>query len=91
MVDGAAVDAKSYEAKIGSVIITLKPEYLETLAAGEHTLTVMFDDGDDVTVKFTIEEPLTPATGDENDMELWFILMAAAFVTAAMTKKKRRA
>jgi hypothetical protein len=91
MVDGAAVEAKSYEAKIGSVIITLKPEYLETLAAGEHTLTVMFDDGDDVTVKFTIEEPLTPATGDENDMELWFILMAAAFVTAAMTKKKRRA
>ena len=43
-------------AESGSVIVKLNPAYLETLSVGEHTLTAQFDDGDDVTVKFTIKE-----------------------------------
>ena len=54
MVDGKAVDKANYTKEKGSVIIKLKSTFLDTLAAGEHTLTAMFDDGDDVTVKFTV-------------------------------------
>ena len=54
MVDGKAVDSENYTKEKGSVIIKLKSAFLDTLSAGEHTLTAMFDDGDDVTVKFTI-------------------------------------
>ena len=66
-VDGKEVGADSYTAEKGSVRITLKPEYLETLNKGEHTLTATFDDGDDVPVKKKkkkkeTEESKTPET-----------------------------
>ena len=54
MVDGKDIDASNYTAQSGSVIVKLKPEYLETLAVGEHTLTALFDDGNNPTAKFTI-------------------------------------
>ena len=53
-VDGKTVDAANYEKIKGSVIIKLKYSFLETLEAGEHTLTAMFDDADEVTVSFEI-------------------------------------
>ena len=56
LVDGKAIKSTDYTAESGSVIITLKPEFLETLSVGEHTLTAMFTDGEDVTVPFTVSE-----------------------------------
>ena len=56
LVDGKAIKSTDYTAESGSVIITLKPEFLETLSVGEHTLTAMFIDGEDVTVPFTVSE-----------------------------------
>ena len=53
-VDGKTVDAANYEKIKGSVIIKLKSSFLETLETGEHTLTAMFDDADEVTVSFEI-------------------------------------
>lgn len=44
-VDNAPVDEGNYTAVEGSVIVTLKADYLNMLAAGKHTLTVNFDDG----------------------------------------------
>ena len=44
-VDGKDVDASRYTVKSGSTIITLKAEYLNTLSAGKHTLTVLYTDG----------------------------------------------
>ncbi|MBR0420316.1 MAG: hypothetical protein IJI66_14235, partial [Erysipelotrichaceae bacterium] len=35
---------EDYTAAAGSVEITLKASYLQTLSVGEHTLTAMFDD-----------------------------------------------
>ena len=52
-VDGAAIDAANYEAKEGSTVVTLKPAYLKTLAVGEHTLTIVSEDGE-ASTKFTI-------------------------------------
>ena len=48
-------------------MLTLKPEYLETLSVGQHSLTVMFDDADAVTVSFSVtEKEAAPAAGNTN-------------------------
>ena len=63
-VHGEAVPEKNafgkanWTAKSGSVIIDLQPSYLETLDVGEHALTAEFDDGDAVSVKFSIKDKL---------------------------------
>lgn len=63
-VDGVDVAATNYTAEPGSVIVKLKPAYLETLSAGEHTLTALFDDGNNVTVNFKVLVP-SPASDDK--------------------------
>ena len=55
-VDGKELGSNDYSFKPGSVVIDLKDDYLNKLSVGKHTLTAMFDDGDDVTVEFTIKE-----------------------------------
>lgn len=52
-VDGAIVDPSNYEVKEGSTIITLKPQYLNSLTSGTHTLTVAYSDGE-ASANFTI-------------------------------------
>lgn len=44
-VDGKVIDRTNYEAKEGSTIITLKAEYLKTLATGSHTFAIVWDNG----------------------------------------------
>ena len=44
-VDGILLDAANYTAVSGSTIITIKPEYLATLAVGEHSIELFFTDG----------------------------------------------
>lgn len=51
---------KDYTAKAGSVIIDLKPSFLETLSVGEHTLTARFIDDIDVNSKFNVVDKPTP-------------------------------
>ncbi len=43
--DGTEIAKEHYTAAAGSTIITLKPEYLQTLTAGEHTVAIRFTDG----------------------------------------------
>lgn len=45
-VDGRAVNQADYTVASGSTKITLKPEYLETLSVGKHSLTVQYTDGE---------------------------------------------
>ena len=45
-VDGRAVNQADYTVASGSTKITLKPEYLETLSVGEHSLIVKYTDGE---------------------------------------------
>lgn len=89
--DGKAVDADCYTAESGSTIITLKAGYLETLAAGEHTLTVLYTDGEAIgtfTIAEKSAEPAKPAglekpaddtgvaqTGDAADIAPWIIML----------------
>ena len=83
-VDGKTVDKNDYEAKEGSVIIDLKPTYLETLSVGEHTLNVAFEDGN-VETTFTIVSAKTnagnlPQTGDAQNPLLYAVI---AFIIVA--------
>ena len=52
-VDGTVVDAENYTAVEGSIVITLKASYLDTLDAGNHTLEVTLADGAAVSSTFT--------------------------------------
>ncbi|MBQ9043620.1 MAG: hypothetical protein IJ111_12505 [Eggerthellaceae bacterium] len=44
-VDGNDVPSSDYTAKAGSVVLALSASYLETLSAGNHELTALFNDG----------------------------------------------
>ena len=77
--------------------MTLKPETLEKLSVGEHTVTVLFDNGEvntDLTVKAANSGSATsPQTGDNSHMGLWIVLMILSLCGLAATffigKKKR--
>lgn len=100
-VDGKAVDENNYKAVSGSTIITLKPEYLETLSTGEHTLTVKYTDGK-ASCKFEVltgtaeenaagdETGSMPATGDRNNIVMWAVLLiiSAGAAAAVISRKK---
>ena len=54
-VDGVQIGVENYEAKSGSTIVTLKSSYLDTLAAGAHSLEILWTDGSASTA-FTIQQ-----------------------------------
>ena len=67
-VDGNIIDAANYEVKEGSTIITLKAEYLKTLAAGSHTFEIVWNDGSagtDFTV--VVNTPSNNGNSSNND------------------------
>ena len=51
--DGALIAEKNYTAESGSTIVALKPSYLETLALGYHTVTIVSTDGE-VSMEFEV-------------------------------------
>lgn len=87
-VDGSLIDEKYYSAVSGSTIVTLKNDYLKTLAVGTHLLTVVYTDGD-CSTNFEIKstqnpvipeqtsntQPTSPQTGDNSHMSLWVALL----------------
>lgn len=90
-VDGKALSASDYEAAAGSLVLTLKAAYLETLSAGKHEITVSFDDGTAAT-SLTVREAGVPAP-DTDDLSagLWPILVILAVAGLALLPLKRRA
>lgn len=74
----------------GSTLITLMPEYMESLASGEHTLTVSYTDGQ-TSCKLYVEEKGetitsdtiasdtgSPKTGDSSNWILWTAILLIA-------------
>ena len=69
-VDGTLIDAKNYTAVSGSTVITLKADYLKTLSAGTHKITVVYTDGEcsaNFEVKKAASEQAKPSEGDKSD------------------------
>ena len=92
-VDGNDIPADAYTIRSGSVIISLKPEYLQTLALGKHTIEAFFDDGESVTAEFTIvpQKDVNPSTGDDFEAYKMMLLMigsAACFIVLLLKRRK---
>lgn len=78
--DGVLIAGENYETQKGSLILTLKSDYLDTLAEGDHRIRILFRDGSVETV-ITIKDPVptptpqpVPKTGDDTNPGLWVIV-----------------
>lgn len=92
-VDGKDVDKANYEVKAGSTIITLKASYLDTLAVGEHTISVVYTDGSTDGAFNVHAKANSPATGDNSHMFLWIALLfisGGAVITLTVVDRKKR-
>ena len=95
MVDNAELSADCYTATEGSIIITLKPEYLSTLAAGTHSISIVSANGvatADFEVQTADTTAVSPKTGDNGQAALWItllILSCGALAAVGIRKKVR--
>lgn len=87
---------EQYTATKGSTIITIKKEYLSTLSAGEHELTVTFSDGS-VSAKIKVAAKKSeniPATGEVTGPATYtgvaLIAAACALGAGVVLSKKRK-
>ncbi|WP_370805439.1 GLUG motif-containing protein [Faecalibacillus intestinalis] len=99
-VDGIIVDTKNYTVSEGSTVVTLKEDYLNTLAAGKHTFEIVWTDGLASTT-FTVvkdnnnlvqvtgnKNSIVTKTGDTTNYVLYSILLMISFVGLVVTVKK---
>lgn len=95
MVDNAELSADCYTATEGSIIITLKSEYLSTLAAGSHSISIVSANGV-ATANFEVQTAdttaVSPKTGDNGQAALWItlLLLSCGALTAVGIRKKVR-
>ena len=89
-VDGKTVSSKNYDCRQGSVIISLKSKWLDTLSVGKHTMTALFSDGS-VDVPFTISKPV-PQTGDHASPLLWagLVLLGILGICGLVVFRKKK-
>lgn len=87
-----------YDLSSGSVIVTLRPEYLDTLDTGSHILKVGFNDGVEVTSSFAVIEKAapdpvpaepsdrkrTPDTSDHSNAAFWQNVLSGSVLTAML-------
>ena len=87
LVDGKPVASENYERQGGGIIVELKASYLETLAEGEHTLTIRSASGD-ATTRFTI------AASNSTNAWVWiiigFIALGIGVTVAVFVIRKRK-
>ncbi len=55
LVDGEEIDEDNHEDSAGSVIVTLLSDYLDSISTGNHTLTIVYENGE-VEANFTVED-----------------------------------
>lgn len=86
-VDGKTLDKSNYIAEEGSIEIYLKAVYLQTLAAGKHTVTILSTEGN-ATAEFTIDgSSASPKTADAG---VALYAAAALLSTAGLAWNSRR-
>ena len=97
-IDGELVKTTNYTAKAGSTIITLKAEYLKTLEEGEHTITVIYTDGETEGTFYLnakSDGTTTPPTGDNSQLGMWIGMITVSTLAMAavlmLQRKKKQA
>ena len=86
--DGSTVDPKYYRTRPGSLVLTLSPGYLDTLAPGEHPAVLSFTDGTAETV-LVITAPV-PKTGDGASPALWILCVCLGLAALGFLLRVRR-
>ena len=76
-VDGKVLDKNQYTLREGSILVTLKADYLSTLSVGQHTLGVTSASGTAETVFTVTAAPAVVPTGDTTGLTLWWQPCAA--------------
>lgn len=81
-VDGKLVDKNNYSSESGSIIITLKQSYVETLNVGEHTLKVALKDGAEVETKILVAKtPIVETTSNPKTFDNVTIYIVIAIIS----------
>ena len=90
-VDGKVLDKNQYTLREGSILVTLKADYLSTLSVGQHTLGVTSASGTAETVFTITAAPAVVPTGDTTGLTLWVSLAALCGLgtLVAVSRKKR--
>ena len=77
LIDGNEIADSNYTVSEGSTVVELKADYLKTLSAGEHTLSIVSKNGTANTTFTVVKDTATtsPRTGDTNSLALWIALL----------------
>ena len=90
-VDGKVLDKNQYTLREGSILVTLKADYLSTLSVGQHTLGVTSVSGTAETVFTVTAAPAVVPTGDTASLTLWVSLAALCGLgTLVAVRRKKR-
>lgn len=90
-VDGKVLDKNQYTLREGSILVTLKADYLSTLSVGQHTLGVTSASGTAETVFTVTAAPAVVPTGDTTGLTLWISLAALCGLgTLVVVSRKKR-
>ena len=102
-VDGNAVSDKYFEKVPGSLILTVKSEFLDTLSEGSHSIKVLFNDGEAEVAINILKAPVSaggtsgagsiPKTGESGSSLIWIVLLlagATGLLIAVLTSKNSR-
>ena len=80
----------NYTKANGSLILTLKASYLDTLSAGDHKVTVLFQDGS-ATASLKVNAPApkpVPKTGDSGNPSLWLLMALLGISLLGFARKQ---
>ena len=93
-VDNKTVEKANMNVTKGSVIVELKADFLNTLDVGTHTITFSFDDGDDISMSFTVKAApkASPQTGEYSSpavLVMAAVLLAGSAVAGVKVFKKK--
>ena len=92
-VDGNPVDESDYDAREGSTIITLHPDYMDSLTVGTHQIRILFTDGY-ADASFTVAQeldPVMPPTGDNTEAAVWGTIVILCAAALALLLRRRPA
>lgn len=93
LVDGKEVSVSNYTITGNPLTITLKPDYLDSLALGDHTIEIVTVNGS-ATAKFSVSSAAIPSTGETfsstSTIGLILIFVGTSVIVANSSRKMNR-
>lgn len=87
--DNSEVDKRYYLIEIGSTIVTLKPEYLETIDSGNHTITFVYTNGEVSTNVLLFNDVRTSNPDTSDNIVIYFITLFISLLSVILLFKLR--